>query len=380
LAVIAQAEPFQDDLAMQRQCPRCKSPLGDDSQCSECGYSPGAKAAKRGKARAGGSHSKWQQTGWGKIVIGLLLAIGIYYGLLQLASAVLLAAYEPAARQAWLSSFNGLILKQVLQAGSLLVGGMMAGAGQKRGILFGSIVGVYNAVIFLVVEAVILNNELTKNLLLALLVLVGLQIAFGTVGGYLGQLVWKPIQSVAVVSPHDTPAPDRFALPPKPPKPSQFAGPVNWIRVIPGSAVAISGTLFANTLFKMLETATEATPESARQAQFLTWEISVLAMLLGGGIAGSNSNNGMKQGIAVGIIASLILIFAIFIRGESSSTSTPLWIFKAIGLDQAVLLQRVIYTALSVIPLALAGGWFGSQLMPPIIVAKGKRLLSSGLA
>ncbi len=366
---------------MQRQCPRCKSPLGDDSQCAECGYTPGAKPAKRGKARAGGSHSKWQQTSWGKIVIGLLLAIGIYYGLLQLASAVLLAAHDPQGRQDWLNSFNGLILKQVLQAGSLLVGGMMAGAGQKRGILFGSIVGVYNAVIFLILEAVFLNDKLNRDLLLALLVLVGLQIAFGTVGGYLGQLIWKPIQTVAVLSPHDSPSPaDRFALPPKPPKPSQFAGPVNWVRVIPGGVVAVSGTLFANTLFRMLEAATESTPETRFQAQFLTWEISVLAMLLGGGIAGSNSNNGMKQGIAVGVIASLILIFVIFFRGESSSTSTPLWIFKAMGLDQAVLLQRIIYTVLSVMPLALAGGWFGSQLMPPIIVPKGKRLLSSGMA
>ncbi|MBL8794172.1 MAG: hypothetical protein JNM56_09720 [Planctomycetia bacterium] len=367
---------------MQRQCPRCKSPLGDDSQCAECGYTPGAKAPRRGGPRAGAGPMKWQQTAWGKIVVGLLLAIGIYYGLLQLASAVLLAAYDPPARQAWLSSFNGLILKQMLQAGALLVGGMMAGAGQKRGILYGSIVGVYNAVIFLVVEAVILNQVLTKDLLLALLVLVGLQIAFGTLGGYLGQLIWKPIQTVAVASPHDAPAAaDRFALPPKPPKPSQFAGSVNWVRVIPGSAIAIAGTLFANTLFKMLESAAAAEPaDTARQAQFLTWEISVLAMLVGGGMAGSNSNNGMKQGLAVGILACLVLIGVFIVRGDNTSTGAPLWIFKVLGLEQVVLLQRIIYTVLSVIPLSLAGGWFGSQLMPPIVLPKGKRLLSSGIS
>lgn len=323
--------------------------------------------------------TSWQQTAWGKTVIGLVVAQGLWYALVLLARTIVSATgNEPAA---WTSSLAGLLTMQVMQLVSLLIGGMLAGAGQSRGALYGTIVGIYNAILFVVFYIAFLKGEMAAEALFAMLLL---QVVFGTLGGFLGVQIWKPIQGLAAL-------PDGEGKPPiaellertaKQQKPPLLAGPINWVRVLLGATLAVVGTLGAPTIFRAILILNQETggPETQTQVKFLTWEISALAMFFGGAVAGSNSFNGIKQGLLVGIIASIALIGGLIFQGDTSSTGTASWLFTYFGIDQSGMLQKIIFTVLAVMPLGIAGGWFGSQLLPPLVLPPRRKGMLSGIA
>src|SRR5207244_2768697 len=130
----------------------------------------------------------WQQTPWGRLLIGLLLAQGLNYVLRQLCTAGLLVPREEVVRSVW-ATLTGLILLQALQAASVFAAGLLTGAGQRRGLLFGAVVGVWNAV-FLILIQFWTGQPLTTIDLFGEPVL---QVAFGALGGLVGSLIWRPL-------------------------------------------------------------------------------------------------------------------------------------------------------------------------------------------
>lgn len=365
---------------MPRLCPRCNNPLADDPKCPNCGYR--VRLSARGDQRRPGEQDQgmaWQQTTWGKTVIGLVVAQGLWYALMMLARTAVSATGNDA--QAWMSSFGGLILMQMMQLVSLVVGGMLAGAGQRRGTFYGTIVGVYNAIFFIVVYVVILKNEVTPSVLFGLLLL---QIAFGTAGGFIGSQIWKPIQELAPLP--DAPDPKTAGVErllttaAKQQRPSVLAGPISWLRVVIGTTVAVIGTVSAVEIFRFILALSEGvTPDTPAQVKLLTFEISALTMFIGGAIGGSNSPNGLKQGLVVGVFSSVFLVGLFLYKGDPTGTDTASSIFKQLfGLDVSESFQRILFTVLAVMPLAISGGWFGGQLLPPLILPpRRKRMLPS---
>jgi hypothetical protein len=63
----------------------------------------------------------------------------------------MLAMSDDASRDVWKTLF-GLILLQALQSFGLLVGGVFAGAGQRRGMLLGTVVCVWNCIVFIALD------------------------------------------------------------------------------------------------------------------------------------------------------------------------------------------------------------------------------------
>jgi len=354
--------------------------LGDEPACAACGYTAPAHAARRGaRGRGAEATASWQQTSWGKIFIGLLLSAGIFYGLMQLFIAVLVATQGEPARDEWLKSLAGLLILQAFQLLSLLIGGMMAGAGHQRGTLYGSIVGVYNALLFLLVWVTILKNELPPGGLIGLPLL---QVAFGTLGGYVGSTIWKPIQVVSAQQPAEEDKAGEPLVQVRATRRAAGGAAISWVRVLTGTAVACAGTLGANAILKFLEM--HSLPggglDTMRQTQFLTWEIFVLAVLVGAAIAGSNAPNGMKPGVLMGVLTSFVLALYYVYRAEGGTDTTAALGFSLLGLDQSRMAQKIIFTFLSIVPLGLAGGWFGSQLLPPVVIPRGRRHLISGMS
>jgi hypothetical protein len=97
------------------------------------------------------------------------------------------------------------------------------------------------------------------------------------------------------------------------------------------------------------------------QAGLVTWEISALALLLGSAIAGASTSNGLKQGLVTGLGAVLVLL-VVRLGGTG------------------FVLQQFIFNAASALCLCLAGGWFGSQLLPPLQLAHRRHLRMSAMA
>ncbi len=82
------------------------------------------------------------------------------------------------------------------------------------------------------------------------------------------------------------------------------------------------------------------------QEVVVLWEVKAVAVLIGGFFAGAGTANGLKQGLVSGIFTGAIVNVTLVYRGTS--------------LDVVALSLAVAFC------LALAGGWFGGQLFPPL--------------
>ena len=94
---------------------------------------PRPKAADRGPSAA----IRWQQTSWGRIVIGLVLAQGLYFGLQHALLGLLeVLGNQGLVKWTW-TSVTGLVFLQILQVITLTAGAVLAGGGQQRGVMLG---------------------------------------------------------------------------------------------------------------------------------------------------------------------------------------------------------------------------------------------------
>lgn len=282
------------------------------------------------------------------MAVGLLLAQGLAYSIQQMMTAGFLASGEQT--NVW-STLWGIVLLHVVQGMALIIGGAICGAGQRHGVVYGSLIGLINGGIFLLVqrhtdefltEAAIYGQPL-------------LHLAFGALGGLLGKIIWRPTLTFTPTEPVRPTGPtislrSSFRL---------LDGPIHLTRVLMGVVVVVIGVMWANVI---LDFALEASQgklalRSHLQAQLVSWEISGLAILVGSGFAGACTYNGLKQGLCVGIGAGMVY--------AGLQVGNP-----AANLEKAVFMMIGIFT------LSVAGGWFGGQLLPPVIARRPGRMLA----
>lgn len=338
---------------MAMVCPQCSTSHDQRLQCPACGSRLFFPDVVRPRTHERGTGPRWQQSPWGRILIGLLLAQGLFYGLRHLLTGVVLALQaEGTSQDAW-RAVAGVVLMQVIQLVTLLPGSILAGSGQRQGILLGAVVGVWNGVLlaFTITSGPALGTAGMAGLPL-------LQAVCGALGGWVGCLIWKPLPTVGGTG--DTRIVLRKQAAPRKRRRPLFAGPIAWVRVAVGIALGVAGTLTANYLFEQLLAVSSgrlSTPAEL-QNQVFTWEIKALAVFLGGVLAGATTANGLKQGLVVGLGTSVLLI----------------------GIKAPVvrdLLEFIGLTIVSSLTLALVGGLFGGQLFPPVVKLKRGRDLGA---
>jgi len=290
---------------------------------------------------------QWQHTPWGRIAVGVLVAQGLAYGLQMLCTAGLLAASEESTRTVW-ATICGLVVLQGLQALSLLIGGGLTAAGQHRGMLLGSLVGVISGPIFVILHK--LNGEaLTEVTLYGQPILA---LIFGTLGGLLGSAIWKPLPTLRMPGASGEGAKHR---PVGRAKSTLLAGPIAWGRVAVGVAITVAAVLWPHTILTFVVDASQGTLrlQSKLQAELVTWEIAGLLALLAAAFAGAMTSNGLKQGLCVGVGTAIVLIGTHF------------------G-NRASVLEHTVLLVASAFCLTVVGGWFGGQLFPPIVGRRSK--------
>jgi hypothetical protein len=245
-----------------------------------------------------------------------------------------------------------LLFLQAVQVLTLTVGGVMAGGGQLRGVTLGALVGAWNGVISVLLDPV-LHPEFVPTL--SMLALVGVplvHVVFGALGGWIGYSIWKPIQPTTAGAPAGSTRKPGVARH----RPPLFAGRVAWFRVALGAAFVAAGYLTAAMVFNFIIdfSAGKLASDGFWQDRVITWEIQALAVFVGGGVAGYNTSNGLKQGMCVGLVASALLTMALF--G-----------FSRVAPETAAL------TVIGCFCLCVAGGWFGGQLFPPVLAVRASR-------
>src|SRR3981081_1167132 len=119
---------------MAMVCPQCNRAFDQQLNCPEGGgrllCQPNPRHSNPEVST--GDVSQWQQTPWGRMAVGLILAQGLAYGLQKLLTAGLLASGE--LNVVW-TTLWGIVLLHGLQGTCLLIGGALCGAGKQRGIL-----------------------------------------------------------------------------------------------------------------------------------------------------------------------------------------------------------------------------------------------------
>jgi hypothetical protein len=274
------------------------------------------------------------------VLLGVLLAQGLFYGLRHLLTGALLAVTgAPGAAEARASS-EGEMLLQAAQVLALLVGGGLAGAGRRGSFFLGAVVGGFNGVI----AAGVPQAQAPALAPLPLLAQPFLHAGLAALGGWLGALIWRPLPA-----PIDGRLADPARKRARRRSMALFAGRVSWFRVLLGAAIAIAGAAASKGLFeKILDLGGgKLGTETVLQDRIITWEIKAVALLLGGALAGATTANGIKQGLFVGFFSSFLLV-------GIETYNTPYWAEVAAS------------TFASAFSLTLVGGWFGGALFPPV--------------
>ena len=325
---------------MAMVCPRCQQSYERELVCRECDCRLQFQAVDLDGTRTidPTDDGQWQHTPWGKILVGLLLALGLSFGFQQLCTAGLLFGEDAGLP----STIWGLVLLHALQGLSVVVGGAITGAGQPRGLLYGSVVGLLSGGVFLGLQ----RHQGDGQPDVLLFAQPFLHLLLGAVGGMLGKAIWTPTPVVPlatnVPSRPETTATSQF-----------FAGPIHYGRVFTGIFIVVAGVVWADVILGYFLRASSGSlaMHSHLQARLIGWEVAGLATLLGAGLAGATTFNGLKQGLCVGFGASIVVI------GISLGRST-------------LVLESLVLMLSSVLVLSLAGGWFGGQLFPPVIARR----------
>ncbi len=347
-------------------CPQCKGSFEGVLQCPKCRVRLLLPGDSSKQAAGGPKEGQWHQTPSGRIIAGLVLGLGLSFGLLLLASVVMRVSKIELAPQASALVFVGV------QALALLAGGMLAGAGQPKGIACGAGVGLVSGA--LVVGGIMthllnfLITPFTKDPLDSLppirpinpqvIMVFGPLLAdflFGTLGGLLGIMIWKPLPKLdlpsSVPSDQKPVLGTKLSLPPQGDKKVLFpwAGPIAWIRVLVGMLAAVGGAIWTAPLLRFLmEFGGLETAEIAKvQTDVAKAEFLALSVLIGGTIAGATTANGLKQGVLVGIGAGIGMVGYLISSRQGSGPG------------------ELLGPVLLCVFLGPTGGWFGSNLMPP---------------
>jgi hypothetical protein len=350
---------------MQKLCPQCRKSFAGHFLCPHCGVQllgPTDPAilypSPTARLRSATCVEPDLPTLWGRLLVGLVLAQGLYYCGRQLSNAAFLAAGDPD----WTAGTRGLALLETWQALGLLVGGAIAGAGQVRATLVGALLGLFNAGLLMLVQWV-LEKPSTDLQLYGLPVF---HAAIGTLGGLVGRWVWKPmppLPAFGLVAAVATP------LPPEPVV-TEPGPPWAWGRLLLGAAIAVGGALGADFLRTLLTTVSSgrAAIAGGQQAQFLTWQIAVLMVVCGGALAGAGTGRGFSQGLVVGLVTCLTLGGVYFSRGLEVLPGQEA-VCDLLGLPVQrgrMSPQMVAFLFAGTILAGALGGWLGGQLLPPL--------------
>jgi hypothetical protein len=328
---------------MAMVCPQCNGSYEQSLNCPTCGVRLLYESRGCGVGQAS-ADDQWLHTPLGRVVAGIFLAQGLAYGLRMLCTAGVLVTADEAQQSVW-STLYGLVLLQALQGLSLLIGGGVAGAGQRRAITVGALVGLVHSFILLFIQ-VVQGEPITEIALYGQPVL---HIAFATLGAVIGSCIWRPLPTLTMPE-FDT---DGKATRVRSSGWAALRGPVAWGRVFAGIVTVTAGFLWGPGLLNVILKASQGTLKfnDRLQAQLVTWEIIGLATLLGAAVAGATTRNGLKQGLCVGIGSCIVLV------GNYLGASN-------------VALEQILLTVFCIISLTVAGGWFGGQLFPPIVIRR----------
>ena len=279
-----------------------------------------------------------------RLVFGGITLLGLYHGLKHLALAGVLAQTGLPA----LSSNSHLSLLIV----ATLVACVVAGTVNRRAELTGLFLALTGGAAFLGPD-LLHGGAFPDEWLIGvptLLLLVGL------VGGLSGRLMVPPAPNLPTFGRLDSRVVVRVKR-----RPVRIA----WVQMILGIAIAIGGAVYADDVRTGLSYVLAGQGSSFGARPLVAWQISALAALVGGAVAGLNTRGGFRQALFAGLGAGAAVVPILSAPSETGpSPVIDFWI-NQLDLKTAGPLP---YLALAVTTClaTFLGAWFGSHLKPAI--------------
>lgn len=346
---------------MQLFCTACHAAFAGTQRCPRCGgllLLPNEVAAGAAPVKEPPAHAP-APTPLGRVVVGAVLALGLYLGLRKLAAGAVLATHPDPDE--WWRSIEGLVLVGALQVATVIFGAVLAAAGRVGGFVFGGTVGLVCGGLFLGAELV--AGAPARELLLYTQPAVLL--VAGGIAGVFAARVWGavPVLDMPVPEPHKLSS-MRFA-----PTLSESSGrPTAWARVLVGALLMVVSVASADQVRKGMQKYSEGALKvgSVGQAQFITWQVAVMGMMIGAGLAGASTGAGPRHGLFAGAIAGVGVLGATAAHGQPLAP-VHFWL-STLGMgDLAPAEPAAVVAVLSGVALAgLLGGWLGGSLFQPL--------------
>ncbi len=359
---------------MQLFCPACQAAFPGTQRCPRCGgllLLP-QEAAEATAPRQKTVPTPTQSAPAGRVIVGAVFALGMYLGLRKLVMGAVLAVHlEP---DTWWLSFEGLVAVCGGQALAVIFGAIVAAAGRAGGFAFGAAVGGLCGGLFLGAE--LLAGAPPQDLVLYIQPV--LLVFVGGLAGVCATRVWGAVPVL------DMPLPDwnklsssqlSFTDPPP------TGRPTAWVRIVVGAMVMVTAVAVADKvrIGAQRYSAGLLRVNSVGQGQFLTWQMAVLGVLVGGGIAAAGTGAGVRHGTIAGALGGVGVV------GLTAAAGQPLgpvsfWL-SSLTLGGAPANDPAAITAAigGVVLLGVVGGWLGGTLFLPLAPEYMRRRLRSGL-
>ena len=350
---------------MQLFCPACQAAFAGVARCPRCAgllLMPQEAAALAHDAVAEGRPALMRLTPVSRVVVGTVLALGLYLALRKLTVGALFAlGAEP---EEWWLTTDGLGTVFGLQAAAALFGALLSGAGRPKGLPLGVAVGGFCGVLFLGAE-ILAGVPAGELVLYAQPVILA---SIGGVAGAVGARVWPPPPDL------DMPLPvtgkmSSIQLGIETAKTPER--PMAWGRVILGAALMVAGVGLAD---KVRHTAQKYSGgllkvESIGQGRFLSWQFATLAVLAGGAAAGAGTGAGLRHGVCAGFLGAFGVVGLVAARGEPTQ-SVAYWLdWLNMSAAGGLAPGGMAGVAAGVLAASLVGGWLGAALFLPLAPA-----------
>ena len=180
-----------------------------------------------------------------------------------------------------------------------------------------------------------------------------LMLMVGVAGGTAGRLIIPPAPSLPRFNTTDTPIKAVRRRPVR----------LSWWRIVSGTVLVVLGTNYAEFVRHWILVVFGGKGGALGAAPLVAWQISILAAVIGGILAGANTRAGFRHGFLTGLLASAGTVVAV-----ASVPSSPSYVFQ-FWLDQFGVQEAgpLPYAAMAttVWVATTVGGWLGEQLLPP---------------
>lgn len=359
---------------MQLFCPACQAAFSGVSRCPRCSgllLMPHEVAPDAPHRQADASPPPPSPTVAGRVMLGTTLSLGLYLGLCQLMTSLVLATQPDPAE--WWMSLPGLATIYAAQAMAVVFGSMIAASGRPAGYALGLTVGAVCGTLFLGYE--LLTGAPARALVIYLqppvLALLGL------VAGIIGAWVWGPLPAIHV----PVAMPSKLSSLHLATESRARRRPTAWPRVLAGAALMVIGVSVADParLWLQKNSAGILQVQSMGQGEFITWQLATFLVLLGGVVAAAGTGAGIRHGLLAGALGGAGIL-GVNLKMDGGLRPVEYWL-EWVALDGYPLtaFPSILATVGGVVVVALLGGWLGSSLLLPLAPPEMRRRARVGL-